>query len=242
MNLSFLSCLLYLKRKNNKKEDKLVLSSFFFEGEYMGNKNIWGAICECGNEVYDFYDDHPWMENADSIKLIKCNKCNKVIKINYIIASEFYNNKIFDCFKNVYGKVLEIGSGGELITNYVKSLEKVSYIATLDVDEASISTCSNKHYIIDLNNFDEGNLDDDYDFIICRDVLMYLDDIEYTFYKLSRISKKIVLLNWHDVNHKNCFNKTTPENILKILSKYYDDLIIEYPSFYKHGYLIKSKI
>ena len=207
----------------------------------MSNKNIWGTICECKNEVYDFYDEHPWMEDSSIIKTLRCNKCNKEHLLDYIKASEFYNNKIFDCFKYVSGKVLEIGCGGGLVTGYISSLDSVSYLATLDVDKESISDISNKHYNVNLNDFDESVFDLKFDYVICRDVLMYLDDLDYTFSKLSKISNKVILLNWYDINHKNCLNKTSPEDILKTLSKYYDNLVIEYPYFYKNGYLIKTK-
>jgi len=70
---------------------------------------------------------------------------------------------------------------------------------------------------------------------------MYLDDIDYTFSKLSKLSNKIVLLNWYNENHKNCLNKTKPNDIVKILKKYYNDIKIEYPYFYKYGYLIKGE-
>ena len=207
----------------------------------MNSKNIWGTICECGNEVYNFYDDHPWQDEL-IIKEVRCNKCNKLHKIDNDIASDFYNKKIFNCFSNLSGKVLEIGCGGGLITNYITSLKNVSYVATLDIDEESISKISNKHYKVNLNDFDESIFDIKFDYVICRDVLMYLNDIDYTFNKLSKISNKVILLNWYDINHKNCLNKTSPTDILNILSNYYENLTIDYPFFYKKGYLIKTKI
>lgn len=205
----------------------------------MINKNIWGCLCECGNEAFDYFDEHPWCEE-NIIKVVKCSKCGKIQKINCSQAEKFYNNKIFECFKDLYGSVLEIGCGGGLVSEYVSSLENVKYLATVDIDEESVSQVSNKHYKLDLNNFDESIFDAKFDFVICRDVLMYLDDIEYTFNKLSKISNKVILLNWHDINHKNCLNKTEPLKILEILKKYYNNLVIEYPYFYKKGYLIKS--
>ena len=205
----------------------------------MNAKNIWGCVCDCDNEVYDYFDEHPWSEEK-IVKVIVCNHCGKTHEIDCKKAKEFYNNKIFDCFKSVSGSVLEIGCGGGLISQYVVGLENVTYLATLDIDDESISEVANKHYQLDLNNFDENAFKTKFDFIICRDVLMYLDDIEYTFSKLSKISDKVILLNWYDVNHKNCLNKTTPLKILEILNKYYKNLDIEYPYFYKNGYLIKS--
>lgn len=207
----------------------------------MGDKNVWGCICECGYEVFDYFDEHPWCEDQSIIKIIKCNKCNRIHEINCSKAEEFYNNKIFSCFKNVYGNVLEIGCGGGLVTEYVARLKDVKYLATVDVDDESICNISDKHYKLDLNDFDEMVFEKKFDFVICRDVLMYLKDIDYTFNKLSKISNNVVLLNWHDVHHKNCLNKTEPLKILKTLNKYYDNLVIEYPFFYKKGYLIKSR-
>ena len=206
----------------------------------MINKNIWGCICECGEEVFDYFDDHPWSNDKSILKTIKCNKCGRLCKIDCKIAGQFYNDKIFQCFKEVSGSVLEIGCGGGLISEYVASLETVTSLVTVDIDQDSMSIIANKHYQMDLNNFDEDNFREKFDYVICRDVLMYLDDIEYTFSKLSKISNKVILLNWYDKNHKNCLNKTPPLKILDILNKYYKNLVIEYPYFYKNGYLIKS--
>ena len=168
----------------------------------MNNKNIWGCLCECGKEAFDYFDEHPWCEDQSLVKYVKCSNCGKVHEINCSKAEEFYNKKIFECFKDIYGNVLEIGCGGGLVTEYVAGLESVKYLATVDVDDESISSISSKHHKLDLNNFDEGVFENTFDFVICRDVLMYLDDIDYTFSKLSKISNKVILLNWHDVNHR----------------------------------------
>ena len=88
-------------------------------------------------------------------------------------------------------------------------------------------------------NFDEKVFNKRFDYIVCKDVLMYLENIDYTFNKLAKISDKIILLNWYNEKHKNCLNKTSPEEILMILKKYYKDIDIYYPGFYKYGYLIK---
>ena len=74
---------------------------------------------------------------------------------------------------------------------------------------------------VDLNDIYEGAFNEHFDYVVCKDVLMYLDDIDYTFNKLSKISDKIILLNWYNVNHKNCLNKTNPSDILNIIKKYY---------------------
>lgn len=206
----------------------------------MNNKNIWGCICTCGNDAFDYFDEHPWCKDESILKIVKCDKCGKMYKINCDDAEKFYNKKIFECFKDVSGNVLEIGCGGGLISKYVAGLKTVECLVTVDLDEYSMSNISDKHYKMDLNKFDENIFETKFDYVICRDVLMYLDDIEYTFSKLAKISSKVILLNWYDVNHRNCLNKTPPLKILEILNKYYGDLVIQYPYFYKKGYLIKS--
>lgn len=207
----------------------------------MNNKNVWGTYCECSNEVYTFKDEHPWNGNIDIIEKVKCDKCGKVNEINCFKASEYLENKIYECFKNISGKVLEIGCGGGLITNYLVNNHKVEYLVTLDNDNESISEISNKHINMDLNKIDLSVFDGEFDYVVCRDVLMYLNDIDYTLKELSKISKKVILLNWYNVEHKNCINKTEPIKILEIASKYYDNLELIYPWFYKNGYIIQTK-
>lgn len=208
----------------------------------MNDKNIWGCMCDCGNEAFDYFDEHPWCGDKSILKTVTCSKCGRTYKIDCVAGEDFYNQKVLECFKDIYGNVLEIGCGGGFISNYVMNLKDVNYLVTIDKDEESICRISDKHYQLDLNNFDENVFETKFDFIICRDVLMYLDDVQYTFEKLSKISNKIVLLNWYDINHKNCLNKTSPLKVLEILNKYYKNLDIQYPYFYKKGYLIKSRI
>ena len=207
----------------------------------MNDKNIWGTYCECNNEVYTFKDEHPWNGDTEILEKVKCDKCGKIIEINCFKASEYLETKIYECFKNVSGRVLEIGCGGGLVTNYLVNNPKVEYLVTLDNDDESISEVSNRHINMDLNIIDICVFDDSFDYVVCRDVLMYLEDIDYTLKELSKISKKVVLLNWYNINHKNCINKTEPEKILEIANKYFDNLELIYPSFYKNGYIIQTK-
>ena len=207
----------------------------------MNDKNVWGTICECSNEVYTFKDEHPWNGDEEIIETLTCDKCGKVHDINCFKASEFLENKIYECFKNASGNVLEIGCGGGLVTNCLKNNDKVKYLVTLDCDDESVSEISDKHIKMDLNHLDMSKFGIEFDYVVCRDVLMYLNDIEYTLKELSKISKKVILLNWYNVNHKNCINKTEPVKILEIASKYYDNLELVYPWFYKNGYIIRTK-
>lgn len=223
---------------SNWKEIYSVIKQF--EG-----KNIWGKECECGNNVFAFFDEHPWKEEVISKNLV-CSKCKKNISINNEEASEYYNNLIFKCYDEVKGNVLEIGCGGGLLTSYLANKKEVNQVVAIDNDlskdeEEYINSLNvNKFIKLDLDNFDENIFNMHFDYVICRDVLMYLDNIDYTFKKLSKISDKIILLNWHNPNHKNCINKTKPKDIFKIMKKYYKNIEISYPFFYKYGYLIKT--
>lgn len=211
------------------------------------NKNIWGKRCSCGNIVYGFYEEHLFVEENIN-KEIVCLKCNKNNNIKKEEAREFYNKLIFECFKEVKGKVLEIGCGGGFLTTYLTNKKDVTSVLAVDNDMSnneikyinSLDNCKYKN--IDLNNFCEEIFDEHFDYVVCKDVLMYLKDIDYTFNILSKISSKIVLLNWHSINHKNCLNKTGPNDVYEIINKYYNDIEITYPSFYKWGYLVKTII
>lgn len=216
----------------------------------MVDKNIWGTICECGQSIYGFYDDHPWNELSCDKEII-CNKCGKVHLVTQIEAQEFYNNLIFDCFKNVKGKVLELGCGGGLLTNYLSTKSGVDYLVAVDKDVTSSefddeediikNLGSDKFIKMNLDSFDEDIFEMKFDYIVCRDVVMYLNDLDYTFSKLSNIGDNLVLLNWYNKEHKNCINKTTPSQFVQVLEKYYNDVEISYPYFYKYGYLINAK-
>lgn len=209
------------------------------------DKNIWGKKCRCGNDAFAYFDEHVW--NEDNIKKeIVCESCKRKISVSTIEAREFYKNLIYNCFNDAKGNVLELGCGGGLLTAYLSNKKEIKNVVAIDNDMSLeeinyINSLTNVNfYKMDLNNFDESVFNIHFDYIVCKDVLMYLDNIDYTFSKLSKISNNIILLNWYNKNHKNCLNKTTPVDILKIIKKYYDNVKIEYPEFYKWGYLIKG--
>ena len=202
------------------------------------NKNIWGKKCSCGNDIYDYFEEHPWSE-GNIAKEVICLNCKKKNVITMDEARTYYNNLIYDIFKEAKGNVLDIGCGGGMLTKYLLTKDSVNKVLAIDKDDDT--DVKDVFIKVDLDDFDEKIFDIHFDYLVCRDVLMYLKDIEYTFSKLSKISDKIILLNWFNKEHKNCVNKSPPEEILCVLNKYYKNIEISYPSFYKWGYLIKSK-
>ena len=104
----------------------------------MTDKNIWGCKCNCGNEVFDYFDEHPWCNDRNIMKLVACSKCGVINKIDCLKAEKFYNEKVLNCFSDIYGNVLEIGCGGGFVSEYVINLKNVNYLATLDIDDESI--------------------------------------------------------------------------------------------------------
>ena len=209
------------------------------------DKNLWGTKCSCGNIVYGFFEESLFLEENISKEII-CSNCNKISKVKIETARRFYNELIYDCFKDVKGKVLELGCGGGLLTKYLASKKDVESVVAVDNEmegkEINFINSLDKCLFVemDLNDFDETLFSNKFDYIVCKDVLMYLDNIECTFSKLSKISHNIILLNWFNTRHKNCLNKMAPIDAFEVIKRYYKDIEIIYPSFYKWGYIIKT--
>lgn len=223
------------KRKNEPYKIYSKEENFEYVKTYP-NKNIWGTKCKCGYDVFAYVSEHPWMD-VEATYTVTCLKCGLKNEITRENAETFYNDKIFECFKDVKGRVLEIGCGGGFLTEYLHGKEDVSYVCGIDLDGEN-NFCD-EYICMDINDLDVDSIGK-YDYVVCRDVLMYLDDLDDVFSKLSKVSDKVVLLNWYNPNHKNCHNKTCIEDVFKIVSKYYKELELEYPVFYKQGYLIRS--
>ena len=229
------------RKKLREKEPYKIYSKdedFAYKDVYC-NKNVWGTICECGNKVFGFVNEHPWME-VDAEYKVTCLKCNKKHLINRKMATKYYEDIVLDVFKDVKGRVLELGSGGGFVTKYLASKEDISYVMAIDIDDDS-NEFADKYVKWDINKVDELDISEEFDYVVCRDVFMYLDNLEHIFSNLAKISSKIVFLNWYNPNHKNCHNKTLPIEIFNCLKKYYHDVELSYPTFYKCGYLIRSK-
>ena len=235
-------------------KDDTLLSSFFVcygiicLGDFMNpfdinreykNENIWGTKCICGSEVFTFVKEHPWIEGEVS-HVVKCPNCGEYNKISKEQAACFYESKVYNLFDEVKGRVLELGSGGGFITKYLSNKENVEYICAIDIDDES-NEYANRYIHGNIDDIELLNINENFDYVVCRDVLMYLNDLDKVFYEISKISSKLLLLNWYNPNHKNCHNKTNPVEIFELANKYFKDIEIEYPSFYKWGYLIKSK-
>ena len=201
------------------------------------NKNMWAKICACGNLVSITTKDSPFLLSNNITKRKKCNNCGKYLSITTKDAYNYVLNQISNTFKNISGNVLEIGCGGGFLTKQLKNNKSIKQLIVCDCEAENLPNFVQ----IDLNNFNEKIFNMHFDYIVCKDVLMYLKNIDYTFNKLSKISTNICLLNWYNKSHKNCINKTEPQNILNILSKYYNNLELIYPQYYKYGYIIKTK-
>ncbi len=199
-------------------------------------------MCECGAEVSGLFDENFYNEPDTSYKILVCPKCKNRLKVSKKTAIDFYQNKIFACFNAAHGNVLEIGCGDGLLTKSLIKNKLITKITAIDIiDGQNIADPKVDFIQFDLNKIEEFNPPMVYDFAVCRDVLMYLDNIETLVANLAKYCKNLIFLNWYQPSHKNCLNKTSPETIAKLVKKYYNSVQLSYPEFYRWGYLLTAQ-
>ncbi|WP_138205782.1 methyltransferase domain-containing protein [Haloimpatiens lingqiaonensis] len=216
----------------------------FTEHDYV----IWGDYCSCGSECYILQNKfHPWDEVDFSIK-IQCKNCGKTIEVDKNKAEKFYNKKIFSYFEDVKGTVIDLGCGGGLLSKLLLNNEKVTKIYAIDNDMGC------KKYIDELNGgdkitflhmdisglgeyFKEGQVD----YIVSRDVFMFIRDTEKYFNDINKIvSKGIKQMGWYISDNKRMKNKLFPEQIVKELTAKNWQVDLECLEWYKSGYFIRG--
>ena len=203
------------------------------------NKNIvWGTNCyECHNEVFLLQDKyHPWNKSDVNLEVI-CQNCKTPIIINQDMASEFYTNKILDLFKDISGSIIDVGCGGGLLSNYFHS--KNNLVSAIDIDkECEKELVDGINFILDsAENIKNHFPNNAVDYIIGRDILMFINNIEEFILNCYQIAKKgIIFVGWYDLDHDKMVNKTNPFDFFKLIPK--DSFIIEELDWYKNGYVI----
>lgn len=213
------------------------------------NFTIWGMYCKCGNECSILQNKyHPWIDTEFTVK-IKCSSCGNEIIIDRKAAEAFYNNKIYSYYNGLYGRVVDLGCGEGFLSRYLLYQEKVNKIYGLDNDENCINELEDiikeqkKFEFINSDisgissRFSRGSID----FLVSRDVFMFIEDTERYFKDITGIvNKGIRQMGWYQKDNSRMKNKLVPEQIADEYIKRGWKVELEYLDWYKSGYFINA--
>ncbi len=210
---------------------------------------VWGTYCQCGNECSILQNEYqPWIDTQFTIKL-KCNSCNNEILIDKNGAEIFYNNKIHSYFSNIYGKVIDLGCGSGFLSRYFTNQININKVYGLDIDR----DCRNE--LIDIIeedkkfefiNSDISNMSSIFstksiDFLVSRDVFMFIENTDQFFDNVSRIvDKGIRQMGWYIEGNNRMKNNLTPQQIAEEYRKRGWIAELEGLNWYKSGYFINA--
>ncbi len=176
----------------------------------------------------------------------KC-QCGKILEINREKAEAFYNSKIYDYYKELSGDVIDLGCGGGFITNYINSNHLVNNIYAIDRDSGCIEDLSKikdeqekiKFINIDISELSNKFKENSVDYIVSRDVFMFIEDTEKYFTDMCRIAKKgIIQMGWYISHNHRMKNQITPDKIAIEFKRRGWKVRINYLEWYKSGYVI----
>lgn len=213
------------------------------------NFNIWGTYCECGNDCSILQNKHhPWDDTNFTTKL-KCSVCGNELVVDKKNAQIFYDNKIFSYFNNIYGTVIDLGCGGGFLSRYLICQHSVDRVLGLDIDKDCIDELSDivgQNEKFEFIEYDGQNLrrlfnEDSIEFMVSRDVFMFIEDTDQYFDDVSKIVKKgIRHMGWYSENNEKMKNKLTPQQIKNEYTKRGWIVESEYLDWYKSGYFINA--
>lgn len=210
---------------------------------------IWGTNCKCENECSILQNKHhPWDDTKFSIK-VKCSMCNRELVIDKNVAEIFYNDKIYSYFNNLHGSIIDLGCGGGFLSRYIIHKDSVDKVWGLDIDNDCVDELSDiigETKKLEFKKYDGKNLrnifnEKSVDFLVSRDVFMFIEDTEKYFDDISGIvNKGVYHMGWYMVNNERMKNKLTPQQIKQEYSKRGWQVYLEYLDWYKSGYFIKA--
>lgn len=210
---------------------------------------IWGTYCTCGNECSILQSEHhPWIDTTFTVK-IKCNSCGREVTIDKKAAEAFYSDKVCTYFNGLYGKIIDLGCGEGFLSRYLLKQDKVDQIYGLDnnpdcINElADIIDEKNKFQFIhsDINNISSSFKPNSIDFLVSRDVFMFVEDTDRYFDDVTRIvSKGIRQMGWYVKDNNRMKNKLIPQQIADEYAKRGWKVELECLDWYKCGYFINA--
>lgn len=210
---------------------------------------VWGTYCKCKSECSILQNGHhPWDDTTFTVKL-KCNSCGNEITIDKKSAEKFYNNRIYSYYDGLYGKVIDLGCGGGFLSRYLLNQTKVERIYGLDIDMDCINDLSD---IIGIKNnfkFIQSDISDisnifnpnSIDFLVSRDVFMFIEDTDRYFSDITKIvNKGVRQMGWYVGDNSRMKNKLLPEQIAEEYTKRGWTVELKCLDWYKSGYFINA--
>lgn len=212
------------------------------------NFTIWGTYCnKCKTQCSILQNEHhPWENTRFTVKL-RCKSCNSEVVIDKDRAEEFYNNKIYSYFNGVYGKAIDLGCGGGFLSRYLLSQSSIERVYGLDMDKgcskelADIIDKQRKFKFIncDIHNIGSVFKPNSIDFLVSRDVFMFIQDTNQYFDDVTKIVNKVIMqMGWYVENNNRMKNKLLPEQIAEEYIKRGWIVKLEFLDWYKSGYFI----
>ncbi|GCD10516.1 class I SAM-dependent methyltransferase [Clostridium tagluense] len=210
---------------------------------------LWGDYCTCGQECFILQNKfHPW-DDVDFTISIECTRCNKRVNIDNKKAANFYSKKVLSYFGNIEGQIIDLGCGGGFLSEFLLKEDKTNKIYAIDNDisckEGIEKLCNveNKIVFINMDIKDFGKLfkSKQIDYLVSRDVFMFIEDTKKYFDDITNIvSKGIRQMGWYVSNNKRMKNNLLPEQIVDELKKRDWKVSLETLDWYKSGYFIKA--
>lgn len=210
---------------------------------------IWGTYCKCGCECSILQNEHhPWIDTEFTIKL-KCPLCGNEVTIDKNSAEAFYNNKIYSYYNGLYGKVIDLGCGNGFLSRYLINQSKIDKVYGLDIDVNCINELADimkkenkfKYFNCDIRNINNIFKPNSIDFLVSRDVFMFIEDTDRYFDNITEIiNKGIRQIGWYIEDNTRMKNKLVPHQIAEEYTKRGWVVELKYLDWYKSGYFISA--
>lgn len=211
------------------------------------NNVVWGTYCSCGNECSIIQNQHhPWVDSTFSVQM-KCASCGNRVVINQNSARKFYNEKVYSFFTGLNGTVIDFGCGDGFLSRYLLSQDDIDTIYGVDVDSESMEqTRDILSHKFTFKKYDGCNLNNIFlpnsvDYLVSRDVFMFISDYNRYFCDVNLIVKKgIRQMGWYKKSDSRIKNQLEPQQIAQ---KYQDmgwHVHLEELDWYKSSYSISA--
>lgn len=210
---------------------------------------IWGTYCKCGKECSILQNEHhPWIDTTFTIKL-KCNFCGNEIIIDKKSAEAFYNSKIYSYYNGLYGNIIDLGCGSGFLSRYLLNQKNIDKIYGLDSDEACANELADiikdqkrfQFVYSDISSISSIFSFNSIDFLVSRDVFMFIEDTDRYFNDITGIiSKGVRQIGWYMKDNSRMKNQLAPQQIADDYTKRGWTVELEYLDWYKCGYFINA--